>query len=154
MSCTVRSGSLCSSSGKAAPQGTQPWRTSSEQLIWHFHITWKSTFALSFSTSRQELTLLTLILRQGNERTSELQTKILVDYSVSWIQQEFIPHFDMQNSRNQYWLRKKKRCPGRSKPWHCPGEKLQLWTEFWVLPKGHCSAAATRDWRSDKQVKK
>lgn len=25
--------------------------------------------------------------------------------------------------------------------------------QFWVLPKCHCSAAATRDWRSDKQVK-
>lgn len=33
--------------------------------------------------------------------------KILIDYPVSWIQQEFIPPFDMQNPWNQYWLRKK-----------------------------------------------
>lgn len=110
------------------------------------------------------MTLHTLILRPLNERTSKLQMKILVDYSVSWIQQEFIPHFDMQNSWYQYWLRKKC-CPGRansssqqqnsawSRSWHCPGEKPQLWTQFWVLPTCHCSAAATREWRSDKQVK-
>lgn len=58
----------------------------------------------------------------------------------------------MQNSWNQYWLRKKC-CLGRSKPWQCPREKLQLRTQVWVLPKCHCSAAASRDWRSDEQVK-
>lgn len=72
--------SLCSRSGKAAPQGTQ--QDSSEHCTWHLHITPKSTFALSLSTSSKEPTLLTLIWKQCNERTCELQMKILVDYSV------------------------------------------------------------------------